>query len=321
MNTLKNILLIHTGGTIAMSEDQQTGTVSTSSTHPLVKDQVFLKKYANVEEEIMFYLPSPYITPQHMLEIGNYIQHRLDEFDGVVITHGTDTLEETAYFLDLYVQTKKPIVITGAMRSSNEIGSDGLYNLICAIRVATSTESNEKGVLVVMNDEIHTATYVTKTATSNVATFQSPQFGPIGMITKQSIYYYHKWIAYEKYHIEQITKQVPLLKAYAGMDQTVVDAVLSANVDGLVIEGFGQGNVPPSIVDSLDQLIQKQIPVVLVSRSYKGIVQPTYAYRGGGKQLHQMGVIFAKRLSGPKARIKLLMALESTDNINIREQF
>ncbi|MFB1050473.1 asparaginase [Paraliobacillus sp. JSM ZJ581] len=318
---MKNILLIHTGGTIAMSEDQETGAVSTTASNPLIEGQALIKQFAKIEERVLYHLPSPHITPNHMLEIGKYIESRIGEFDGVVITHGTDTLEETAYFLDLYIETKKPIVITGAMRSSNEIGSDGLYNLNCAIRVATVDESFEKGVLVVMNDEIHTAAYVTKTATSNVATFQSPQFGPIGMITKQDIYFYHKWISYEKYECEQISKQVPLLKAYAGMDKGLFEALLEMNIDGLVIEGFGQGNLPPEMVDPLKKLLNNHIPVVLVSRSFKGVVQPTYSYLGGGKQLHDMGIIFAKRLNGQKARIKLLMVLESTRNQDVHAYF
>lgn len=318
---MKHILIIHTGGTIAMSEDQATGSVSTTETNPLTQAQAIINQFAKVEEKVFYHLPSPHITPDHMLSLGKYIEERIDKFDGFVITHGTDTLEETAYFLDLYIETKKPIVITGAMRSSNEIGSDGLYNLTCAMRVATTEEASEKGVLVVMNDEIHTATYVTKTATSNVATFQSPQFGPIGMVTKQDIYFYHKWISYEKFDFQHISKRVPLLKAYAGMDRTLFDAMLGMDIDGLVIEGLGQGNLPPNIVDPLTELLQKQIPIVLVSRSFKGVVQPTYVYQGGGKQLQDMGVIFAKRLNGQKARIKLLMVLESACNKTIQSYF
>ncbi|CQR46712.1 L-asparaginase 2 precursor [Paraliobacillus sp. PM-2] len=304
-----------------MSEDQKTGTVTTTASNPLTQVETIINQFAALDEEVFYHLPSPHITPTHMLEIGKYIESRMDDFDGIVITHGTDTLEETAYFLDLYIATKKPIVITGAMRSSNEIGSDGLYNLICAIRVAIADESYEKGLLVVMNDEIHTAAYATKTATSNVATFKSPQFGPIGMVTKQDICFYHKWISYEKYKIENISKQVPLLKAYAGMDKSLINAILKMNIDGLVIEGLGQGNLPPTMVDPLKQLLHNNIPVVLVSRSFKGVVQPTYDYLGGGKQLHEMGIIFAKRLTGQKARIKLLMVLEASLNKDIHSYF
>ncbi|WP_112181200.1 MULTISPECIES: asparaginase [Paraliobacillus] len=315
---MKNILLIHTGGTIAMTENANTGSVSTTNSHPLASEDAIIKQFAKVNDDYLFDLPSPHITPVHMLKLGQHIERNLktNTYDGIVITHGTDTLEETAYFLDLYLETNKPIVITGAMRSSNEIGSDGLYNLISAIRVASAEESEEKGVLVVMNDEIHTAAYATKTSTSNIATFKSPQFGPIGMLTKQTVYFYHKSISFETYKVESITKQVPLIKAYAGMDQTLFNAVTSISLDGIVIEGFGQGNLPPAIVDSIEQLIKKSIPVVLVSRSFKGIVQPTYDYPGGGKQLKNAGVLFAKGLTGQKARIKLLLLLESNCSLD-----
>ncbi|WP_161941602.1 asparaginase, partial [Streptococcus suis] len=110
-------------------------------------------------------------------------------FDGFVITHGTDTLEETAYFLDTMAIPEKPIVLTGAMRSSNELGSDGIYNYRTALRVAADAKSADKGVLVVMNDEIHAAKYVTKTHTTNVSTFQTPTHGPLGLVTKREILY------------------------------------------------------------------------------------------------------------------------------------
>ncbi len=160
-----------------------------------------------------------------------------------------------------------------------------------------------------------------KFVANNVATFQSPQFGPIGMVTKQEVYFYHKWISYEKFQIEKVTKQVPLLKAYAGMDESFLNAILSMDLDGLVIEAFGQGNLPPVLINNINDLINKNIPVVIVSRSFKGVVQPTYGYKGGGKQLHDMGVIFAKRLSGPKARIKLLMILDAINKQNLRNSF
>ncbi|MBM7542497.1 asparaginase [Amphibacillus cookii] len=310
---MKKILIIHTGGTIAMAENEVTGSVTPVSHHPLTEHINQLQAIADVDEIQVFDLPSPHMTPNHMLVLGQQIEEQAKKakYDGIVITHGTDTLEETAYFLDLYLSCTIPVVITGAMRSSNEIGSDGLYNLISAIRVASDDEATQKGVLVVMNDEIHSATYVTKTSTSNVATFQSPQFGPIGILTKQEVYFYHKWIRFEPIKFNAITKTVVLIKAYTGMDQAFINAVCQLPLDGLVIEGFGQGNLPPCIVSQIEQLIENRIPVVLVSRSFKGVVQPTYGYKGGGEDLKNKGVWFAKRLTGQKARIKLLALLEA----------
>ncbi len=299
-----------------MKEDKETGEVNTQGRHPLEEISTLLKGVTEIEDEILFYLPSPHIRPDHMLQLGRHIHERLSqkEYDGIVITHGTDTLEETAYFLDLFLQTKKPVIVTGAMRSSNEIGSDGLYNLLTAIRVASCDEAQSKGVLVVMNDEIHAAKNVTKTSTSNVATFQSPQYGPIGITTKKDVFFHHKTTHYDSYPIQQLSKKVSLIKAYAGMDGTIIDAVRKSGVNGIVIEALGQGNLPPETIPAIEKTIKQGVPIVLVSRCYQGIVQDTYGYEGGGRQLSDLGVIFANGLTGPKARIKLLVVLEMTSN-------
>ncbi|SEA60727.1 L-asparaginase [Thalassobacillus cyri] len=313
---MKRIMIIHTGGTISMKEDKATGEVNTDGRHPLQELNDMLGNVAEIEDEVLFYIPSPHMTPIHMLQLGRRIHEKLasKNIDGIVVTHGTDTLEETAYFLDLFLQTRRPVVMTGAMRSSNEIGADGLYNLLTAIRVATCDEAQDKGVLVVMNDEIHTAKNVTKTSTSNVATFQSPQYGPIGITTKRDVFFHHKLSRRDSYPIQQISKNVALVKAYAGMDGSMFDALRETNIDGLVIEALGQGNLPPATVDSIKKLLAMNIPIVLVSRCYQGIVQDTYAYEGGGRKLREAGIIFANGLTGPKARIKLMVALEMTNN-------
>ncbi|RDW22028.1 asparaginase [Oceanobacillus chungangensis] len=310
---MKNILIIHTGGTISMLEDKDTGEVNTTDNHPLSNFTEYLLNYANIYEQTIFDLPSPQIRPNHMLLLGKKINKLIGKYDGVVVTHGTDTLEETAYFLDLMLETEKPVIVTGAMRSSNEIGSDALYNLISSVRVASDDNAMNKGVLVVMNDEIHTAEYVTKTSTSNVATFQSPQYGPIGIVTKESIIFNHTIISHTTFSIDTLSNhKVMLLKAFTGMDQSIIQAIHSINPDGVVIEALGQGNLPNETIPAIKQMLRDNIPIILVSRCYQGNVQPTYAYDGGGKQLKEMGVIFANGLSGQKARIKLLIALEKT---------
>src|SRR5690625_4545183 len=252
---MKNILLIHTGGTISMLENKNTGEVTTTNKHPLTEHSYHLSAYAHVDEKIIFSLPSPHITPKHMLQLAKEIEKNLPQYEGIVITHGTDTLEETAYFLDLVIDTEKPIIITDAMRSSNEIGSDALYNLISSLRVACAEQANGKGVLVVMNDEIHTAANVTKTSTSNVASFQRPQYGPIGIVTKELIVFHHSILKREHYPVTKVESKVFLLKAFAGMDEDLIHALHLGKPDGLVIEAFGQGNLPGSIMDALTKVI------------------------------------------------------------------
>ncbi|SFH81528.1 asparaginase [Pisciglobus halotolerans] len=310
---MKKILVLHTGGTISMSEDQTTGKVSPSSENPLHTHSHLFKEEADLIVEDFFHLPSPHITPKEMLQLKERIEEAIlsHEADGVVITHGTDTLEETAYFLDLTLETTVPIVVTGAMRSSNEIGADGLYNFQSAVWVALSDEAINKGVLVVMNDEIHTARYVTKTHTTNVATFRTPTFGPIGLISKNEVRFFQQLTQDETYSIHSVDKDIYLLKAYAGMDGTLFEAVDQPETDGLVIEALGAGNLPPATLPAMQKILDHQIPVVLVSRSFNGVAQDVYDYSGGGKRLKEAGIIFTHGLNGPKARIKLLVLLSN----------
>ncbi|WP_268912440.1 asparaginase [Lentilactobacillus sp. SPB1-3] len=308
---MKTILAIHTGGTISMSQNEN-GEVVQNSANPIADQQVILNGKINLITDEMFNLPSPHVTPEVMMKINRRIKQAMDDgIDGVVITHGTDTLEETAYFLDLTLPNTIPVVLTGAMRSSNEIGSDGLYNFQSAIKVAAADESYGKGVLVVMNDEIHTARYVTKTHTTNVATFRTPTFGPIGIVAHSGANYFQELIETEAVELDNVLDNVFLLKAYAGMDGTLFDAINQPTTRGLVIEGLGAGNLPPQTLPAVQRLIANDIPIVLVSRCYNGVAQDIYDYEGGGIQLKRMGLILCKGLNGQKARIKLLVGLSA----------
>ena len=295
-----------------MSEDQKTGKVAPTETNPIGVGGNIFSYIADLYVEDLYHLASPQITEREMLGIKNRIEEAVEEgYDGVVVTHGTDTLEETAYYLELTLDINIPVVVTGAMRSSNEIGADGLANLRSSLVVAVDDESRDKGVLVVMNDEVHTATYVTKTHTTNVATFQTPTFGPIGLVSKNNVIYFQKLIKEEHYKVNTTEKKVYLLKAYAGMDEKLINAVCDLGADGLVIEALGAGNLPPNTVSSVRNCIEKNIPVVFVSRAFNGVTQDVYDYEGGGKRFQQDGVIFTTGLSGQKARVKLMILLEA----------
>ena len=307
----KRLLILHTGGTISMKEGEN-GKVSPSARNPLLDALERLNHPAELHQESVFNVPSPHITLDHWVVLKDRIEKAVNEehFDSIVIPHGTDTLEETAYFLDLALNINVPIAITGAMRSSNELGSDGLINLQSAILVALSEDSKGKGVLVVMNDEVHHAKFVTKTHTTNVATFQTPTFGPCGLITKNSVIYFQKLTAYESFPMQKITKNnIQLVKAYTGMDSFLLEQLAYHGCDGVVIEALGAGNLPPTSLKGVHALLEANIPVVLVSRAFHGVTQDVYDYLGGGKELKQQGVIFTTGLSGQKARIKLLVLL------------
>lgn len=306
---MKQILVLHTGGTIAMKENILTGGVSPDVANPLLDAPVHIDNDVELIVEDIFNLPSPQITPSHMLQLKERIQlAKLSGVDSVVITHGTDTLEETAFFLDLTIGNQLPIVLTGAMRSSNELGSDGLYNFESALRVAKCPEAQNKGVLVVMNDEIHSARYVTKTHTTNVATFRTPTLGPIGLITKHRILFMQELLPSLHLDVDSVDGLIPIVKAYAGMQKEFFHALADSAIDGLVIEALGAGNLPPETLEPLKVLLDKKIPVVLVSRCFNGIAEPVYDYVGGGKELQKMGIIFCNGINSQKARIKLLIA-------------
>lgn len=320
---MKHLLVIHTGGTISMSQDQSNKVV-TNDINPISMHQDVINQYAQIDELNPFNVPSPHMTIQHVKQLKDIILEAVSNkyYDGFVITHGTDTLEETAFLLDLILGIEQPVVITGAMRSSNEIGSDGLYNYISAIRVASNEKARHKGVMVVFNDEIHTARNVTKTHTSNTNTFQSPNHGPLGVLTKDRVQFHH--MPYRQQALENVNDKlnVPLVKAYMGMPGDIFSFYSREGIDGMVIEALGQGNIPPSALDGIQQLVSLNIPIVLVSRSFNGIVSPTYAYDGGGYQLAQQGFIFSNGLNGPKARLKLLVALSNNlDKAEIKSYF
>ena len=305
----KKILVLHTGGTISMQADAS-GAVVTSSDNPMNHVSNPLEGI-QVHSLDFFNLPSPHIKPKHMLALYQKIKEEADNYDGVVITHGTDTLEETAYFLDTMEVPHMPIVLTGAMRSSNELGSDGVYNYLSALRVASDDRAADKGVLVVMNDEIHAAKYVTKTHTTNVGTFQTPTHGPLGLIMKQEILYFKTAEPRVRFDLDHIQGLVPIISAYAGMTDELIDMLDLEQLDGLIIQAFGAGNIPKETAQKLESLLQKGIPVALVSRCFNGIAEPVYAYQGGGVQLQKSGVFFVKELNAQKARLKLLIALNA----------
>lgn len=292
-----------------MQADQE-GQVASSQVNPMTQIDTPIEEIQVTSVDFLN-VPSPHIRLEHMMALYQKIKVEQANYDGFVITHGTDTLEETAYFLDTMAIPEKPIVLTGAMRSSNELGSDGVYNYRTALRVAADEKSADKGILVVMNDEIHAAKYVTKTHTTNVSTFQTPTHGPLGLVTKRDILYFKTAEPRVRFDLSHISGTVPIIKAYADMDSVLLDSLSHSAISGLVIEALGAGNLPPTILPAIQKLLNQNIPVVLVSRCFNGIAEPVYAYQGGGIQLEQDGILFVKELNAQKARLKLLIALNA----------
>jgi L-asparaginase len=255
--------------------------------------------------------PGPHITPEMMLEISNITQRYLARQDirGAIITHGTDTLEETAYFLDLTINSPKPVVVVGAMKDCTELGWDGPANLMGAARTAVSPEARNKGVLVFLNNTINSAGEVTKTSTDTFETFRSPDLGPLGWVDQDRVLFYRQPLYREHHPVKKIEPRVDLFKMAVGMDDRLIKYAVDSGARGLVIEGMGRGNVPPSVVPGIEYAVKKGLPVVLCSRCIGGRVLGTYAYPGGGARLTRLGVILGGHLPGQKARIKLMILL------------
>jgi L-asparaginase len=309
---MKKILVITTGGTIAMAEDDK-GTVQVQTENVLLQWQHLFPSEAQVTFRPFRNKPSVHLNRQDYRELLDLLTQEATRFDGFVITHGTDLLEETAYFLDLtFTQAARiPVVLTGAMRSSNEVSSDGPYNLLSAVRVAAHEDSAGKGVLVALNGEIHAARYVQKMHTSAVDAFRSPGMGPLGFVRKSGVHYVFQALCRDSLSLDGELAKVGIVKAAFAEGADLIDFMISQGYQGIVIEGVGLGHVPPEMVGGIERAITRGIPVVMTSRSPEGITAPVYGYTGGGKDLLERGVIFTNGYPAQKARIKLMVFLAS----------
>lgn len=321
----KKVLIIFTGGTIAMKIDPNLhAAIPALNADEIISTITNIKNLAELEAINFCNLPSPHITPDLMMELAELVKKNIirDDISGIIITHGTDTLEETAYLLDLLIHNPKPVVVVGAMRNYSELGYDGSSNLSAAICTAISPKARNKGVLVVMNNEVNSASEVTKTNTLSLDTFKSPEFGPLGIVDNDEVIFYRDIIAHQFIDTNKIEYKVALLKCVPGIESDIIDFYISSGYKGIVIEALGRGNVPPAMIPGLLKAIESHIPVAMVSRCNTGRVLDTYGYLGGGKHLRELGILFGGNLPGQKARIKLMLVLGKANNMNqIKELF
>lgn len=314
---MKKVAVIFNGGTISMKIDPNlNAAVPTLSGAEIMSFVTGIDKIAEVDSFNFSSNPGPHMTPEIMVELAKMIRGLLASYDGVVVTHGTDSLEETAYLIDLIVETQKPIVFTGSMRSGSELGYDGPSNLAESITAAVSEETLGRGVLVCLNGELNSASDVTKSNSMALNAFTTPLFGPVGIVDNHKVIYYRDNERHESYEIDKIESRVGLIKTCTGMTSDIIDFFIERGDKGIVIEGMGRGNIPPLMVDGVKRAIEKNIPVVIVSRCYEGRALDSYGYLGGGKSLTKLGAILGDTLNGQKARIKLMVALSVTNNMD-----
>lgn len=315
----KKVAAIFTGGTISMKVDKRlSAAIPAMSSEEIMSMVTNIDTIADIEIVPFARIPGPQMTPELMLDLANVIKTTIARNDiaGVIITHGTDSLEETAFFLDLNIQSEKPIVVVGSMRNASELGYDGPSNLSAAICTAVSDEARNKGVLVVLNNEVNSAKEVTKTHTMSLDTFKSFSFGPLGIVDSDEVIFYRDITSRSHILTDSVVPEVDLIKSVIGMDSKMIDFLIDQGSKGIVIEAMGRGNLPPAMVDGIKRAIDKNIPVIIVSRCPMGRVLGSYGYEGGGKMLHDLGAIFGGDLNGQKARIKLMLALSKTSDLN-----
>jgi L-asparaginase len=319
---LANVVILATGGTIAGTGATSTTTVGyTAATVPverLIDAVPELKKVASVKGEQVMQIASENMNNESWLKLAKRVNEVLarDDVDGIVITHGTDTIEETAYFLNLVTKSRKPVVIVGAMRPSTALSADGPINLYNATILAGSEEAAGRGVLVVLNDQINGAREVTKTNTANADTFRNWELGLIGYMQDNKAHFYRQSTRRHTVDTEfDVSKldalpKVDIVYGYANMNRIPVDAFVAAGDKGLVHAGVGDGSIArPAVEPALIEARKKGVIIVRASRVGNGIVA-----RNGEAEDDKLDFVVADNLNPQKARILLMLALTKTND-------
>ena len=306
--------MIATGGTIAMKIDPvRNAPVPAISGEDLLATVPDISKHARIEVKNLSNVPSDYMDPPRWVALTRAVQDTLarPEVAGVVVSHGTDTLEETAWWLDLTVASDKPVVLIGAQRNASEPDFDGPRNLLNAVRIATDPASVGKGAVLAMNNQINAARDVTKTHTTNVETFQSGQWGLLGAVDPDRVVWSRA--ALRRQHVPVRADSMPrveIVAMYGGADGQLLKAAVDQGARGIVVQGLGMGNVNQPMFAAIKDAIGQGVPVVVASRVPEGRVLPSYGFEGGGRTLADAGAVMAGDLSPQKARILLMLLLQ-----------
>ena len=322
------IYILATGGTIAGSGSGALDTSYTSGTvtvDKLIAAVPDINKIATIKGEQISNIGSQEMNNEVWFKLANRVNELLvsGKADGVVITHGTDTMEETAYFLNLVVKSDKPIVMVGAMRNSGSLSADGPLNIFNAVNVAMNKEAAGKGVMVVMNDEIHAAREVTKTNTTAVDTFKSPNSGKIGTVFYGNVKFYmnptRKHTVNSAFDITKIKElpRVDIIYSHSNDNPDFVNVAVKNGAKGIINAGMGNGNPFPSALEALGEAVKAGVVVVRDSRVGSGETTLNGEVDDG-----KYGFLASDNLNAQKARVLLMLALtQTTDKAKIQELF
>jgi len=318
----KNIAIISTGGTIASKRNSKTGLLESGvmSGEELSK-KCKIPNYIRIIIKSVFQIPSSHMTFEHLIKLKQNIETIFKDttIDGVVITHGTDTLEETAFFLDLVISNKRPLVITGSQRGPELEGTDAFVNLKDSIILAASKEAEGLGTVVLFNEKIFSPKHVKKNHASNINGFDSKGVGYLGTVDQQEVYVYQKPTYKDKFVLKQSLPTIEVVKTSLGSDGKFIDCARKNGASGIIIEGFGRGHVPPETLESIEKATKRDVYVILTTSAEEGNVKVIYDFPGSVKSLKRRNVILAKNYDSKKAKIKLAVMIASKKS-NISEQ-
>ncbi|MBU6956681.1 asparaginase [Pseudomonas sp. CVAP len=305
---LPKLAIAALGGTVSMqARHAGEGVIPTVNGETLLASVPELKELARVTVETLGLFPSASLDFELLLSVLSWARYQVEQGAiGVVITQGTDTLEETATFFDYLWDHDEPLVLTGAMRSAAQAGADGPANLLDACRVALAENSRQRGVLVVMNGQIHQASVVRKTDSLALQAFSSPVAGPTGMLLEGTVRYLRQSSHRKLLPLpQQTTQTIAMLEASLSADTLMLENILELGYDGLVIAGFGAGHVSERWADAVEA-IAKEIPVIIATRTGSGpTAQSSYGFIGSEMDLIRKGAAMAGFLCPRKARILL----------------
>lgn len=313
------VVIIGTGGTIASRYDAALGRkVAALSGSDLLALLPAAGEIAELEVDNFATVASFHMSVDFALSLARRVGVALQRPDvtGAVVTHGTDTMEESVYLTELLVDSGKPCVFTGAQRSADEPDGDGPRNILNSIRAAASPATVGLGAMICFNDELHAAREVTKVHTSAVQTFQSYDHGKLGCIDGERVIIDRRPVRRPHYSVDRLEERVDLVKLALGIDARPIDAALAAGSRTIVLEAFGLGNATQEIAEGVKRATAAGVPVVVTSRCPAGRVKPVYGGGGGGRDLEDAGAIFAPGLSGVKARLLLMVLLADRPSVD-----
>lgn len=309
---MKNVTLLTTGGTIASKRNPETGLLSSGAmTGEELASMCELPDDINLTVESIFQIPSNQMNNTRLKELRNRIAELLtnDEVDGIVVTHGTDTLEETAYYLDLTLDNKKPVIVTGSQRGPSQIGSDAMSNIRQSVLAAANQQVKKLGVVVLFNERLFSARYVQKVHASNVDGFASAGYGYLGTVDQDVVNIYQKPLVKESYEVTDDLPLVDIIPFHLGADDRFIKTSISTGAKGIVLEGSGRGHVTAEMAQAIAEATGKGIIVVLTTRSREGEVRYAYDFEGSVYDLTNKGVLIGNDYDSKKARLKLAVLL------------